>query len=78
MPWSAPLTFPITLRDGREVETLRHAADLLLELPADVQRHDWNQYAAELLIKAAKSGRAGDIEDATWQVQRALSRERML
>ncbi len=78
MPWSAPLTFAITLRDGREVETLRQSADLFLELPADVQRHDWNQYAAELLIKAAKSGRASDIEDATWQVQRALKREGMV
>lgn len=78
MPWSDPLTFPITLRDGRELRTLRQAADVFLGLSETIQRHDWNQAAAELLIKAAKSGRAGEIEDATWQVQRALKRAGIL
>ncbi|MEI9917125.1 MAG: hypothetical protein WDN29_16480 [Methylovirgula sp.] len=77
MPWSDSLTFPITLRDGRALNTLRDAADLFLGFSQMALEQDWNGYAVELLIAAVKSGRAGDIEDATWQVQRALSRERM-
>ncbi|QAY96732.1 hypothetical protein CWB41_14145 [Methylovirgula ligni] len=78
MPWSDPLSAPITLHDGRVLKTLNDAAQLFLRLSETIQRHDWNQYAAELLIDAAKSGKAGDIRAATMQVQRALGREGML
>jgi hypothetical protein len=78
MPWSSHLTSPIPLKDGRVLLTLRHAADLFLSFGEAIQRHDWNVYAAELLIEAAKDGSPRTIEAATRQVQRALFREGMV
>ena len=63
MPWSAPLSRPLTLRDGKRLATLADARALVLALPAgDQERNAW-QRAAELLIEAAENG--GDIEAAT-------------
>jgi hypothetical protein len=78
MSWSEPLSFRIQLRDGREMETLRDAAQLVAGLSETVQAHEWLRHAVELLIKAAESELAGDIEDATWHLERALRREGML
>jgi hypothetical protein len=78
MPWSAPLTDPIMLRDGRVLMTLGEAAELLTGLHENLQRRAWNQSAAELLMKAAGAGTASAIEAATMQMQRALKREGLM
>jgi hypothetical protein len=78
IPWSDPLTSPIALRDGRELVTLRDAAEFFVGFGAGQQAHDWNSYAVELLMKAAETGDAGAIVSATDQVQRALFREGMV
>lgn len=78
MSWSDPLASPITLRDGRVLRTLKDAGELLICFSEDIQAHAWVQYAAQLLVAAAKSGRPVGIEQATLQVQRALKREGML
>lgn len=78
MPWSDPLAFPIKLRDGRELRTLGEAAELILRLSETIQGHPWVEYAAQLLMRAAENGDAPTIEDATWQVHRALKREGMI
>jgi hypothetical protein len=73
LSWSSPLTWPITLREGRPLETLSDAATALVGLSEDRQRH---ARAAELLLKASKSEYDPElIEDATRQVERALKRE---
>ena len=60
------------------METLRDAAELVANFTEGVQAHPWVQDAAQLLMKAAESGSAEDIEEATWQLERALRREGML
>jgi hypothetical protein len=74
--WSSALTFPITLRDGRGLRTLGDAGELISSFDVGRERHSWNQYAAELLMKAAEDDDM--IEAATVQVLRALTREGML
>lgn len=78
MPWSSPLTTPITLKDGRTLRTLRDACDMLVGLNDRSQANPWCQYAAELLLAAAETGEPKAIEDATVQTRRALGREGML
>lgn len=78
MSWSLPLAEPVTLKNSRVLLTLDDAAQLLLRLSDKIQARAWNQHAADLLMTAAESGDAGDIEEATRQVERALGREGML
>jgi hypothetical protein len=78
MPWSLPLTSPITLRDGRVLVTLGDAAELLTNLHETIQGRAWTQSAAELLMKAAEADTDETIEAATMQMQRALKRDGML
>jgi hypothetical protein len=70
MPWSRPITSPITLCDGRVLQTLGDAAKLLAGLIEKLQSRPWNQYAGALLAKAAEPGGTA-IRDATMQMQRA-------
>jgi len=76
--WSHKLPHPITLKDGRVIRTLSDARTLLLQSSGSLQRHPWNQYAAELLIRAAESETKEDILEAEHQMRRALAREGML
>lgn len=78
MSWSSPLSLPVTLRDGRRLQTLREAAELFFNFVESRQGSEWNVYAVELLKKAAEPGDAGDIQDATVQVRRASGWEGML
>ena len=55
MTWRAALPSPIALNDGRTIATLSDARDLMLGLPELHTRNPHWQYAAELLLKAAKA-----------------------
>jgi hypothetical protein len=66
MGWEAKLWKPIKLKDGRKIEALREARDLILTLPQFRQRNpDW-LFASELLARASKSISA--VDDALAQL----------
>lgn len=72
MPWSAPFDDPIPLPDGRQLLTLREAANYVTRLPkAEQQLEEW-QTAVRCLIGAAE-GR-DFLLHARIGVMRALSR----
>ncbi len=72
MPWSTPFDEPITLRGGRKLATLQHAADYIMKLPDDAQQQDRWQIAVENLINAAEAG-GGWLMFARIAVLRALN-----
>src|SRR5262249_10225050 len=74
--WSAPLSRPITLRDGKGLATLADARAFVLALPAADQEHNAWQRAAALLIEAAENG--GDVRAATDQVFAAAFMQAMV
>jgi hypothetical protein len=76
--WSRKFPKPVALKDGRILHTLADAREALLAMNERRQRSLWNQYAAELLLKAAESGKRADIRNAADQMTRALAREAML
>jgi hypothetical protein len=76
--WDRSLARPLTLRVGIVLTTLLEASDFVLALPDDIKRHSAWQHAAGLLTRAAESGQAGDIDQATLQLERALSIESQL
>ena len=76
--WARKLGQPVILRDGRRLMTLRDASEVLLGFNDRRQQNAWNQYAAELLLKAAASGARADVQQAREQLCRALAREGLL
>ena len=72
MPWSTPFDDPITLRGGRKLTTLQHAADYIMKLPEEVQQQPHWQIAVETLINAAETG-GGWLMFARIGVLRALN-----
>jgi hypothetical protein len=57
MTWSRPFDDPIALPDGRELTTLRQAADYITSLPAKVQqRAEWQAAAEALLLVVERRG----------------------
>jgi hypothetical protein len=72
MPWSTPFDEPITLRSGRKLATLQHAADYIMKLPDETQHQERWQIAVENLIKAAETG-GGWLMFARIAVLRALN-----
>jgi hypothetical protein len=74
--WNRPLAYPLTLRDGQVITTMKQAAALMTKrLPKARQEKPIWQYAAELLMEAQKTGKPDDVAAATGQLQRALSAE---
>jgi hypothetical protein len=65
------------LKDGRKIVTLDDARAFMLKLSERTQLRPTWQYAAELVLKAAESNRAG-VKDAWAQLRRALVAEGML
>jgi hypothetical protein len=61
MPWSDPLSKPITLKDGRVLVTLRDAGKLFAGFSESVQSHKWVEYAVELLLLAAENSDARTV-----------------
>jgi hypothetical protein len=75
--WGRRFADPIRLRDGRSIETLSQAGDLILSLTQVQQQRPFWVYAGQLLLGAAQSGKAHDIRDAADQLLRALMAENM-
>ena len=75
--WRRQFTEPIRLSDGRSIVTLAQARDLILSLTDAQQQRPFWSYAVVLLLAAADSGEASDIQDAVRQLLRALTAEDM-
>jgi hypothetical protein len=66
------LSKPLLLVDGRRLETLLDAAQLIVDLPNDHQtKNEW-QHAALLIERARESRKKADIAAATGQIELAL------
>jgi hypothetical protein len=76
--WNRPFEDPIVPPDGRNLLTLKNAADYIMALPKAEQKHEKWQTAVEMLIMAAE-GR-GPLMHARIGVLQALNRnvERVL
>lgn len=72
MSWKKPFPEPIRLKGNREIKTLSEAGTFILGLSERIQGSPTVSYATELLLIAAKSGKAEHIKDAADQVHRAL------
>ena len=71
--WSRQFEDPITLPDGRELLTLKAAADYVMKLPKAEQKHERWLVAVSCLIMAAE-GR-GPVMHARIGVMQALNRK---
>jgi hypothetical protein len=60
MTWSRKLIPPLVLKDGRVLETLSDAGDMILGLAEGRQRAPYWRHAAELLLYAAEIEKGGD------------------
>jgi hypothetical protein len=75
--WTSRLSRSVSPIRGDEIHTLADARDFILALPPGQQnQEDW-QRTAELLIVAAESGRASDLERATFRFERSLLFQRL-
>jgi len=63
---------------GVELATLADAARFMGKMRPFRQAWPWWDFAAELVLKAAKTGRKADIEAATDQIERALRKDNWL
>ena len=52
--WSKLFEDPVVLPDGRELLTLKHAADYIMKLPKAEQEHERWQAAIQALLMAAE------------------------
>jgi len=71
------LAWPVEVRGGllQRLETLAEAAQFIVVMEDWRQRRRYWDSAAELILKAATSGKQEDILKATRQLERALRRE---
>ena len=74
MPWHKPLPKPITLTDGRVLETLLDARNVLSETDTDPSA----RRALGLLLEALESGDPVDIQVAANHVVVALGQRKLL
>ena len=74
MTWSRKLIPPLVLKDGRVLETLSDARDMILGLPEGRQREPYWRHAADLLRYAAEIDKEA-IDDVRAQLNRALYRD---
>jgi hypothetical protein len=76
--WSRQFEDPIPLPDGRELLTLKAAADFIMKLPKAEQKHEKWQTAIEVLIMAAEDrgptmhARIGMIQALNRNVERVF------
>jgi hypothetical protein len=77
MTWSRKLIPPLVLKDGRVLETLSDARDMILGLLEGQQRAPYWQHAADLLLYAAKNDKDA-IDDVRAHLNRALYRDGLI
>jgi hypothetical protein len=76
--WERKLSRVVTPIRAEPMHTLSDARAYILSLPPGTQHQDDWQRAADLLMLAADSSRETDIEQATFQLERALLFHRLL
>jgi hypothetical protein len=77
MTWSRKLIPPLVLKDGRVLETLSDARDMILGLAEGRQHEPYWQHAADLLRYAAEIDKEA-IDDVRAQLNRALYRDGLI
>jgi len=77
--WARELPTSIGLSDGRRLNTLADARDLILGLTERRQANDHWQYVSELLMKGARGGATEqDLAGAAAQLKMALVAEGLI
>ena len=72
--WSKNLSKRLALKSGEQLVTLRDAGDCLVQIFGTVIKSAPLEYAGELLIRAAETGKRADIKAASraaWRRPRA-------
>jgi hypothetical protein len=77
MPWRRKLKPPPDLKNGRRLETLADARELLSTLPERHKESAYWRYAAALLMEAANGQRVA-LHEVDVQLARALRAEGLL
>jgi hypothetical protein len=76
--WNSKLSRTVPPVRAEPMQTLADARSYILALPPGVRtQEDWER-AVELLLTAAESGTGFDIEQATFQLERALLFHKLL
>ncbi|MFG1250005.1 hypothetical protein [Xanthobacter flavus] len=70
--WKRPLARVLRLKGGEELRTLRDAGEFVERRWGQVRQSAAIQHTVELLMRAAKTGDAGDIAEATAQLEHTL------
>ena len=78
MPWDEKFWTPIILKDGRRIESLSEARELMLSLPTLRRNSVMWQYTAELLKEAAADNTHLPHVDAETQLLLALKAEGLI
>jgi hypothetical protein len=76
MAWETKFWKPVKLKNGRTIETLGDARDLIRSLPQFRRRNSEWQFALELLARASEATSLAD--DALAQLLRALKAEGLI
>jgi hypothetical protein len=76
--WELKLARAVAPIRGEPLQTLSDARAYILALPPGTQHQDDWERAADLLIEAVESASETDIEQATFQIERALLFHKLL
>jgi hypothetical protein len=76
--WQLKLSRVVTPIRSEPLHTLSDARAYILSLPPGTRHHDDWERAADLLLAALDSVSETDIEQATFQIERALLLHRLL
>jgi len=76
MAWETKFWKPVKLKNGRTIETLGGARDLIRSLPQFRRRNPEWQFASELLARASEATSLAD--DTLAQLVRVLKAERLV
>jgi hypothetical protein len=76
--WELKLSRAIVPIHGEPIHTLSEARAYILSLPPGTRHQDDWQRAADLLMAAVYSASESDIEQATFQIERALLSHKLL
>jgi hypothetical protein len=76
--WELKLSRAVAPIRSEPLQTLADARAYILSLPPGTRHHDDWERAADLLMAAVGSASGTDIEQATFQIERALLLHRLL